>query len=300
MRSACRRGYRSFRTSIRLKLSDTDSFSHVDSPEFATDIVSLFGTNLANKMHDFYIPSPAVLARLFRQDPQFLLAISLSGFYQAEGCVVKCRPSASAKYPLIDLISTSGAALYALMEFIRRCFEIETGLLTVTVPSEEEEDELFEEETKISIFTAPSDTEIEKGFKKGRIKLSPEAELAGVEMILEEERGRKSDAATMKALKKWQKVVEASAGRKVEDVKRSQESSESAMESDGDSKKWNSHLIRGLAHKFAERFAYSFPETFRGGVRCLMRKLDDIYRNGEGVSQQKVVFRLTYTANMTF
>jgi hypothetical protein len=129
------------------------------------------------------------------------------------------------------------------MEFIRRCFESETGSLTVTVPSEEEEDELFEEETEISIFTAPSDTEIEKGFKKGRIELSQEAELAGVEMILEEKRGRKSDAATMKALKKWQKVVEASAGRKVKDVKRSQESSDSAMESDGDLDKWNLHLI---------------------------------------------------------
>jgi hypothetical protein len=279
-----------------------------DSGQFASDIVDVFSTDFVKKGCSFVVHSPAVLAKVFNQPAAVMLAIIYSGFFQAEGCVVGKRASSASKHPTIDVTSASGACLFALMEHIKECFGVQTGSLLVSVPPEEEEDEGLEqdpkeEEEELDPIQRENEAEGSVPVSKRRVDLSEGEELGGIELLLEEE----TDREVVKALRKWKRVVKlgslqrSNASEATNVSGKSEDSLKGEESGDGDESEaegaaqWSYELVKGLAHKAAERFAYLFPETYRKVMESVIGKLQALYLD-KAQSGRKVIYRLQYTA----
>lgn len=255
----------------------------------ATDICTLFGADIQTKSQHFTIPSPAVLARLFDEDPRLLLCLIFCGFSQGEGCLRKCRPSAVAKYPVVDFVSASAAAIFSLESFDKRCLGVTTGTVTITTAAAEA-DNVFTEDaedepevTDAEVEAVENGTETERKRRVRYAQLTDAEERRGVRMLLRvacASGARRADE-TIEALRRWQRKIGADEVV-VED-------------SEGEEETWSKQLVRGLARRAADRFAYDRPLTYRLVMRVVITELEKVYLEGAGEGR-KVMYRLQYIA----
>ncbi|GAQ90217.1 hypothetical protein KFL_006140070 [Klebsormidium nitens] len=258
-----------------------------NSKEFATDICKLFNTDINSKARYFTLPSPAVLERIFQEDPGLLFSFCLSGFLQGEGCLMKCRPSMIAKYPAILFVSGSLKAILGIWCSIARCFGVETGSFSICV-AKIEEDDVFPEDDDVHVSKKEAEPDIDETEtqpeRKGRVRyseLSDREERQGVRLLLQVARARSKEIKD--ALKRWAQEIGA------EDENSDEEDSE------GGGVVWSKELARGLACRAAKRFAYDRPLTYDLVMRVVIEELEKIYLQDAG-DGRKVMYRLTYTA----
>jgi hypothetical protein len=107
--------------------------SFAASPDMARGILKLFNTTMKEKGGEYVIPSPAVMASLLPGIPADVIhATTLTGLFQAEGCVSPGLPSASAKWPFILISSESAKAIFAELAYNIQLMGVRGGSVRVT------------------------------------------------------------------------------------------------------------------------------------------------------------------------
>jgi hypothetical protein len=209
----------------------------------AWGILKLFNTTIHEKGGKYVIPLPAVMASLLPGIPADVIhASTLTGLYQAEGCMSPVRPSASAKWPLILISSESARAMLAELAYDIQLIGVRGGSVRV-MQREKGTGRLVGGEG-----LGGDDETGEKRENGPRQKESVEPQSARIALLLDEI-GKAGPPSLMRLVSQWQERVE---GRELL-LKDEQLDSQAEERQEGG----KSHVVRtlGLAKRLAKDVA---------------------------------------------